>query len=84
MYDNVKHFIIHILAFFAASDTIVNINLEDNFINEITIPEAKYFYTYQAGNENIHAETYSIMIDNLIRDEKEKIKFLMPLKLLIA
>ena len=70
--DNIKHFIIHVLAFFAASDTIVNINLEENFIGEITIPEAKFFYTYQAANENIHSETYSLMINTLIRDKKEK------------
>ena len=67
-----QHFIKMILAFFAASDTIVNINLEKNFINEITILEAKYFYQYQAANENVHSETYSLLIDTLIKDTTEK------------
>ena len=60
--------------FFAASDTIVNMNLEENFTSEVKVLEAKYFYDYQAANENVHAEVYSLMIDNLIKDTSEKNK----------
>ena len=69
-----QYFIKHILAFFAASDTIVNMNLEENFTSEVKVLEAKYFYDYQAANENVHAEVYSLMIDNLIKDTNEKNK----------
>ena len=67
-----KHFISHVLAFFAASDGIVNENLAENFIREVQIPEAKCFYGFQIMVENIHSETYSLLIDTLIRDEKQK------------
>ena len=70
--ESEQHFIKYVLAFFAASDTIVNMNLEENFISEINLLEANYFYQYQAANENVHAETYSLMIDNLIKDSNEK------------
>lgn len=70
--DNEKHFISHVLAFFAASDGIVNENLAINFINEIQIPEAKCFYGFQIMMENIHSETYSLMIDTYIKDSKQK------------
>jgi len=72
--EDEKYFIKMILSFFAASDTIVNMNLQENFINEVTVPEAKYFYDYQAANENVHSETYSTMIETLIKDDDEKIK----------
>ncbi|MEC8632991.1 MAG: ribonucleotide-diphosphate reductase subunit beta [Candidatus Thermoplasmatota archaeon] len=67
-----KHFIKHILAFFAASDGIVNENLVMNFSNEVCWPEARAFYGFQIMMENIHAETYSLLIDTYIDDEKEK------------
>jgi ribonucleotide reductase beta subunit family protein with ferritin-like domain len=64
-----------ILAFFANTDGIVNLNIGSTFLNEITINEAKVAYTYQMMMENIHSESYSLMLDNLIRDKTEK-KFL--------
>lgn len=72
--DNERHFISTILAFFAASDGIVFENLELNFTKEVQIPEARAFYAYQGFNENIHGETYSLMIDKLIKDPDEKTK----------
>jgi ribonucleoside-diphosphate reductase beta chain len=69
---NEQHFIKMILAFFSSSDTIVNINLGNRFINEIQIREAIVTYTFQMYMENIHAETYSLMIDNIVRDVEEK------------
>lgn len=70
--DNERYFIKNILGFFAASDSIVNINILNRFIKEINILEAQYCYMWQAAIENIHSEVYSIMIDTLIRDQKEK------------
>lgn len=70
--DNEKHFIKHVLAFFAASDGIVNENLATNFIREVQIPEARCFYGFQIAIENIHAETYSLLIDTYIKDSVEK------------
>ncbi|MCH1422776.1 MAG: ribonucleotide-diphosphate reductase subunit beta [Candidatus Poseidoniaceae archaeon] len=70
--DNEKHFLKHILAFFAASDGIVNENLVMNFSNEVCWPEARAFYGFQIMMENIHAETYSLLIDTYITDENEK------------
>jgi len=67
-----QHFIKTILAFFAASDGIVFENLDVNFTNEVQIPEARSFYAYQGFNESIHGETYSLMIDKLVRDSEEK------------
>ncbi|MBL7790614.1 MAG: ribonucleotide-diphosphate reductase subunit beta [Chitinophagales bacterium] len=67
-----KHFISHVLAFFAASDGIVNENLVVNFMQDVTIPEARCFYGYQVAIENIHAETYSLLIDTYIKDPNEK------------
>lgn len=67
-----KHFISHVLAFFAASDGIVNENLVVNFMQDVTIPEARCFYGYQVAIENIHAETYSLLIDTYIKDKAEK------------
>ena len=70
--ENEKHFLKHILAFFAASDGIVNENLVMNFSNEVCWPEARAFYGFQIMMENIHAETYSLLIDTYITDENEK------------
>lgn len=70
--DDEKHFIKHVLAFFAASDGIVNENLVLNFMREVTIPEARCFYGFQIAIENIHAETYSLLIDTYIKDAKER------------
>jgi len=67
-----QHFLKHILAFFAASDGIVNENLGINFSNEVCWPEARAFYGFQIMMENIHAETYSLLIDTYIKDEPEK------------
>lgn len=72
--ENEKHFISHVLAFFAASDGIVNENLAMNFCNEVQIPEARCFYGFQIAIENIHAETYSLLIDTYINDPIEKDK----------
>lgn len=67
-----RHFVKHVLAFFAASDGIVNENLAINFLNEVQYPEARCFYGFQIAIENIHAETYSLLIDTYIKDNKEK------------
>lgn len=69
-----KHFIKHVLAFFAASDGIVNENLAINFMNEVQYPEARCFYGFQIMIENIHSETYSLLIDTYIKDPDEKHK----------
>ncbi len=70
--DDEKYFIKHILAFFAASDGIVNENLAENFVNEVQYAEAKFFYGFQIMMENIHSETYSLLIDTYVKDEAEK------------
>ncbi|GAB4409083.1 MAG: ribonucleotide-diphosphate reductase subunit beta [Microscillaceae bacterium] len=70
--DGERHFISHVLAFFAASDGIVNENLVVNFLKEIQQPEARCFYGFQVMMENIHAETYSLLIDTYIKDSKER------------
>ena len=67
-----QHFIKHVLAFFAASDGIVNENLVINFMREIQIPEARCFYGFQIAIENIHAEMYSLLIDTYIKEPTEK------------
>jgi len=67
-----RHFVKHVLAFFAASDGIVNENLAENFISEVQYTEAKFFYGFQIMMENIHSETYSLLIDTYIKDNKEK------------
>ena len=67
-----RYFIKHILAFFAASDGIVNENLAENFVSEVQYPEAKFFYGFQLMMENIHSETYSLLIDTYVKDEAEK------------
>ncbi len=70
--DNDRYFIKHILAFFAASDGIVNENLAENFVREVQYTEAKFFYGFQIMMENIHSETYSLLIDTYIKDKAEK------------
>jgi ribonucleoside-diphosphate reductase beta chain len=70
--DNERFFIKHILAFFAGSDGVVNENLSSRFMNEVVIPEAKAFYGFQIAIENIHSESYSLLIDTYIKDQQEK------------
>ena len=67
-----QYFIKHILAFFAASDGIVNENLAENFVNEVQYTEAKFFYGFQIMMENIHSETYSLLIDTYVKDKVER------------
>ncbi|KAL1681643.1 ribonucleotide reductase [Schizophyllum commune] len=70
--DNERHFIKHVLAFFAASDGIVNENLVERFSNEVQAAEARCFYGFQIMMENIHSETYSLLIDTYIKDPQER------------
>lgn len=70
--DDERHFIKHVLAFFAASDGIVNENLAENFLAEVQYTEAKFFYGFQIAIENIHSETYSLLIDTYIKDTADK------------
>ena len=72
--DGERHFISHILAFFAASDGIVNENLAVNFMREVQLPEARCFYGFQIMMENIHSETYALLIDTYIKNAEEKHK----------
>ena len=72
--NNEKYFIKNIIGFFAGSDGIIIENLALRFLNEIEIPEARSFYSYQIFNENIHSETYSLLIDTYIKDNEEKNK----------
>ena len=72
--DDERHFIKHVLAFFAASDGIVNENLAVHFLNEVQYPEARCFYGFQIMMENIHSETYSLLIDTYIKNPEEKHK----------
>lgn len=69
---NEKHFINHVLAFFAASDGIVMENLATRFSKDIPIPEVKSFYAFQNAMEAVHSETYSLLIDTYVKDEVEK------------
>ena len=71
---NEKHFVKHILAFFAASDGIVNENISDNFVNEVQYLEAKFTYGFQIMMENVHNEVYSLNIDAYVKDPIEKDK----------
>lgn len=70
--DNERYFIKNILSFFAASDGIVNANLAANFVNEVGYAEAIFFYGFQIMMENIHSETYSLLIDTYIKDKNEQ------------
>lgn len=72
MTEGEKHFVSHILAFFAASDGIVNENLAANFSNEVQSTEARCFYGFQIAIENIHSEVYSLLIDTYVKDQTEK------------
>jgi len=72
--DNERHFISHVLAFFAASDGIVNENLAEHFVSEVQYTEAKFFYGFQIAMENIHSETYSLLIDTYVKDNAQKDK----------
>lgn len=72
--DNERYFLKMILAFFASSDGLVNCNLGERFFNEIGLQEAKCFYGFQIAMENIHAQTYGVLIDTYIRNEDEKMK----------
>lgn len=74
-----RHFVSHVLAFFAASDGIVNENLAVNFIREVQVPEARCFYGFQIMMENIHSEMYSLLIDTYIQDPVEKQKLFQAL-----
>ena len=78
--DNERYFVSHVLAFFAASDGIVNENLAMNFSNEVQIPEARCFYGFQIAIENIHSEVYSLLIDTYIRDTQEKTRLLKAIE----
>lgn len=80
MNDGERHFISHVLAFFAASDGIVNENLANNFLKEVQYAEAKCFYGFQIMMENIHSETYSLLIDTYIQDPKEKDRLLRAIE----
>ena len=70
--DDERYFLKHILAFFAASDGIVNENLAENFVNEVQYSEAKFFYGFKIMMENIHSEMYSLLIDTLVDNDSEK------------
>ena len=74
--DGERHFISHVLAFFAASDGIVNENLAEHFVSEVQYTEAKFFYGFQIAVENIHSETYSLLIDTYTKDPAEKDRLL--------
>lgn len=73
--DGERHFVNNVLAFFAASDGIVNENLAQNFLREVQYPEARSFYGFQVMMENIHSEMYSLLIDTYIKDSSERIKY---------
>lgn len=74
--DNERYFVSHVLAFFAASDGIVNENLANRFIGEVQLPEARFFYGFQIMMENVHSQTYSLLIDTYIKSGEEKTKLL--------
>merc|ERR1712187_693477 len=70
--DAERHFVKHVLAFFAASDGIVLENLASRFSTQVQLPEARAFYGFQIAMENIHSETYSLLIEQYLRDPEEK------------
>ena len=72
--EDEKYFVKNVLAFFAASDGIVNENLAENFVKEVQYTEARFFYGFQIMMENIHSETYSLLIDTLVKDKDEQHK----------
>ena len=72
-----------ILAFFATADNIVNENLLENFATEVQIPEARFFYSFQATMENVHAETYALLIDTLLAgDNIEKMRLFKSIEMI--
>ena len=78
--EDEKHFITMILAFFAASDGIVLENLAARFMGEVQLAEARAFYGFQIAMENIHSETYSLLIDSYVKDEKEKTRLFQAIE----
>lgn len=78
--DDERHFIKHVLAFFAASDGIVNENLALRFYGDVHLPELRAFYTFQAAIESIHGETYSLLIDTLVPEPAEKARLFNSLE----
>ena len=74
MNEDERYFVENVLAFFAASDGIVNENLVERFCNEVQLLEAKFFYGFQIAVENIHSETYSLLIDTYVKDIQKKDK----------
>jgi ribonucleoside-diphosphate reductase beta chain len=78
--DNERHFISHVIGFFAASDGIVNENLAMNFSNQVQWPEARCFYGFQIMMENIHSEMYSLLIDTYIKNADEKSRLLRSIE----
>lgn len=70
--DSEKHFVSHVLAYFAASDGIVLENLAARFLNDVQVPEARAFYGFQIAMENVHSEMYSLLLETYIKDSKEK------------
>lgn len=74
--ENERFFVSHVLAFFAASDGIVNYNLGMRFSNEVMVPEAKFFYGFQIAMENVHSETYALLIDTYIKNTEDKARLL--------
>jgi ribonucleoside-diphosphate reductase beta chain len=75
-----RHFVSHVLAFFAASDGIVNENLALNFASEVQLPEARCFYGFQIALENVHSETYSLLIDSYVRNPAQKMHLLQAVQ----
>ena len=82
--DDERYFIKNVLAFFAASDGIVNENLAQNFVSEVQYTEAKFFYGFQIMMENIHSEMYSLLIDTYIQDPEEKDRLLRAIETIDA
>ncbi|GFZ21916.1 ribonucleotide reductase 2A [Actinidia rufa] len=82
--DSEKHFISHVLAFFAASDGIVLENLAARFINDVQIPEARAFYGFQIAMENIHSEMYSLLLETYIRTQGRNIDYSMQLRIFLV
>ena len=81
---NERHFVSHVLAFFAASNGIVNKNLSGNFATKVILPEARCFYGFQIAMENIHSKTYSLLIDTYVKDQKEKMYLLCMIEMVLC
>ena len=78
--ESEQNFIKNIIGFFAGSDGIIMENLAVRFLNEIEVPEVRAFYSYQIFNENVHSETYSLLIDTYIKDSDEKLKIFQSIQ----